>query len=133
MKPFLLLTVIVLLGAACSGSENAVPTVAQPASTPIPLETNSLPPTTDISTAQPANAAPALETPNIQPGSIITGDDFLPIDAILDEIDNDVCQDAYETKLELEASIAEGADLAELETAIEELIAELENCPTPTP
>lgn len=60
-------------------------------------------------------------------------DDFLSIDEILSEIDNDVCQNAYQAQLELEALIAEGVDVAELETAVEELMIELENCPTPTP
>lgn len=137
-KPVSYLIVIfgLLLMAACNGGEDAVPTSIQPASTPNLAPTGQLPATKDIATPaleSTPSVAPALETSEIQSGTVITNDDFLPIDEILSEIDNDVCQNAYETKLELGALIEEGADLAELETAVEELIEELENCPTPTP
>lgn len=112
----------------CGGETEGSP---GPAVTTAPVETASpieLPATNDIGTADSNN--PIIPgTPTLSVGE----DDLLPIDEILSEIDNDVCQTAYETKLELEALIAAGADVAELETAVEELIVELENCPTPTP
>jgi hypothetical protein len=127
---------ILFLLVACNGGGDAVPTTAQQAATPILDDTNTLPATTDIATPQPQqplDATLTLESIEIQSDTIITGDDFLPIDNILNEIDDEVCQDAYETKWEIEALIEEGADLAELESAVDELIKELENCPTPTP
>lgn len=129
------LLIVLFVLSACGAEDEALPTAVQPASTPALPATNSLPPTNDITTdPQPEtlDGTPALETPEIPPGTA-AGDDFLPIDSILNEIDNEVCADAYETLDELEALIEAGEDVTELKTAVEELIAELENCPTPTP
>lgn len=135
-KIFLLLVLFTtILFTACDGDDDVLPTFAPTVMT-TPGIIEELPPTNIIETPVPETTAEIVITPAepaIDTGSVFTGDDFLPIDEILIEIDNDVCRNAYETKVELEALIAEGEDLAELETAVEELIQELENCPTPTP
>jgi len=128
-----LVVFFILLFLVACGSEDATPTTVQPASVPDASPTVQLPATNAIATPLLESATLAVETPALESGSVISGDDFLPIDEILSEIDNDTCQNAYETKAEIEALTAEGADLAELETAVDELIQELENCPTPTP
>jgi hypothetical protein len=57
-----------------------------------------------------------------------------PIDTVLQEIDNRVCQEALETRAELEELLAQGRDIADLIGAIDDLIVELEGCSlTPTP
>ena len=101
---------------------------------PLPVQT--VAPTAGID--EPAGTAvspPATPAPAATPGVISTSD-FLAIDAYLQEIDQDVCQQAYETRREIEALLAQGADVQELQAAVDELIAELQNCPptlTPTP
>lgn len=122
---------LTLIFSACGGEETS-PTQAVPASVPNANPTVQLPATNTIATPMPESAF-GLETPALDAGSVISDDDFLPIDEILDEIDSETCQNAYQTKAEIEAMMADGADLAELEAAVEELIEELENCPTPTP
>ena len=62
--------------------------------------------------------------------------DIDAIDTIIGEIDNDMCQQALEFRAEIEGLAAQGEDVAELETAVIDLIQELENCSlemTPTP
>ena len=63
-------------------------------------------------------------------------DNLEDIDQILQEIDNDVCREAHETRAEIAALLAAGQDVADLEAAITELITELDNCSldmTPNP
>ncbi len=125
----MVIALIALVG--CSGDSEivATPTLADPTSLSAP--TIELPATNELGTAE-ANPPTAVGTsPAVGPAA--ADDDFLAIDEILSEIDNDVCQNAYQTQLELEAMIAEGVDVAELEAAVAELIEELESCPTPTP
>ena len=130
LRPFFYLYLIfigLLVLAGCGGSAATETPIPEPVTTETPGRseaTGEIPATNDIATAELP-----LETPEPQ----LTDDDFLAIDEILGDIDNDVCQTAYETKLELELLIAEGVDVAELEAAVEELIEELENCSTPTP
>jgi hypothetical protein len=133
--PLFLLLVTPLLFSACNGQDGVLPTSASTAVIS-PVNTEEIPPTNNIETPVFETTPESVTIPSesdIDAGAVITGDDFLPIDEILNEIDNDVCQNAYETKAELEALIEEGEELEELETAVEELIQELENCPTPTP
>ncbi len=131
----LYLFLMLLLLAACGG-DDVTPTAVQPASVPNSAATGELPATNDIATPIPESTPAAASTdgtPEIESGDIFTDDDFLPIEEILSEIDDEACQSAYEIKAEIEALMAAGEDLAELEEAVDELIEELENCPTPTP
>jgi hypothetical protein len=126
------LLLIGLLLAGCGGDADGGGAGVTPGETRTGADSQEeLPATNDIATAVPA--IPTTITPDGTPTTPLGEDDFLAIDEILGEIDNDVCQTAFETKLELEALIAEGVDVAELETAVEELIEQLENCQTPTP
>lgn len=54
--------------------------------------------------------------------------DLEAIDAVLQEIDSDLCREAHEARAEIAELLAEGQDVADLETAIIELINELDNC-----
>lgn len=55
--------------------------------------------------------------------------EFIDIEPILAEIDREVCREALATRMEIQAQIARGIDLVELETAVNELIDEFGNCP----
>ena len=124
-----LLLLISLLLAACrvtdtTGSPAPLPTIAPTADNNQPQRTSvPLPPTnTPIS-------SPDVSVPDID-------DNLEVIDQILQEIDNDVCREAHETRAEIAALLAAGQDVADLEAAITELITELDNCSldmTPNP
>ncbi|MCI0395902.1 MAG: hypothetical protein L0332_17640 [Chloroflexi bacterium] len=67
---------------------------------------------------------------------VLPTQDLTAIDAVLQEIDDEVCREAHETRAEIEALLQQGQDVADLAEAIDELIAELEGCSTmltPTP
>lgn len=108
-----------ILLAACGGNDERLPTQTTTATIPNqPLPTVSL---------------PATNTP---PSNVTEADEFIDIDLVLEEIDRDVCQEAHEMQEEIEALLAQGIELEELATAIDELREELANCPpslTPTP
>jgi hypothetical protein len=58
------------------------------------------------------------------------------LDPVLAEIDAEVCQEAHQTRAEIEVLLQQGQDVADLAAAIDELIAEIEGCAlllTPTP
>ena len=81
-------------------------------------------------TATPLPALPATNTP-IATLAANEGEE-----AILEVIDQETCQEALTTQQELEDLQAQGEDVAELATAVAELITELDNCEillTPTP
>ena len=105
--------------AACGGDDPRLPTQTTTVTIPDqPLPTVSL---------------PATNTP---PSNVTEVDEFIDIDAALEEIDRDVCQKAHELYEEIESLLAQGVELDELATAIDELREELTNCPpslTPTP
>lgn len=105
--------------AACGGNDQKLPMQTATATVPdLPLPTVSL---------------PATNTP---PSNVTEVDEFIDIDAVLEEIDRDVCQKAHEMQEEIEALLAQGVELEELATAIDELREEMANCPpslTPTP
>jgi hypothetical protein len=129
-----LAVLLLLIFAGCNGDSEAratagsVDSIIQP-DVPVEAPVDIMPTYTPVGTVTPP--VTLTQSGTVEPTA---GEgDFLSIDEILSEIDNDVCQNAYQTQLELEALIAEGVDVGELETAVEELMAELENCPTPTP
>ena len=80
-------------------------------------------------TATPLPSLPATNTPVHVP-------EDEGVEAVLEEIDRETCQEAVKTQEELEGLQAQGQDVAELATAVAELIIELDNCDillTPTP
>jgi hypothetical protein len=120
LRPSILLACLLIL-AACNRDPAPVPTATPTSGSDSPAET--------------PLALPPTNTPAATPEALSTGD-FLAIDAYLQEIDQDVCQQAYETRREIEDLLAQGADVEELQAALDELIAELQNCApavTPTP
>ena len=129
-----LLLVVGLLLVTCDGGETPVVTPAQPAATLEATSTAVVPPPVVESTAtavasRPARTAVPVTTPDLL-------EDLEAIDTVLQEIDNQVCQEALETRAEIEALLEQGQDVSDLAAAIDELIAELEGCsimPTPTP
>lgn len=85
-------------------------------------------PQTEVITSKNTLPAPTETGITAQPEPE-PSDEFLDIDSILAEIDQEVCREALATRAEIEAHLAQGIDLAELETAVNELIAELGGCP----
>ena len=86
--------------------------------------------TTATAPSQPLPTA-SLPVTNTPPSNETEVDEFIDIDAALKEIDRDVCQKAHEMQEEIEALVAQGVELEELATAIDELREELADCPTP--
>ncbi len=142
-----LLWIGLLLLAGCNGRETPLPTPALPAATAEATPTAASWPATvqAIPTAVPlpttAEATPTVASlpPSNTPVLSATTDpveDLEAIDTVLQEIDNQVCQEALEARSEIEELLQQGQDVADLAAAIDELIAELEGCsltPTPTP
>lgn len=124
-----------LLGlGACTGNDPALPTY-MPTAVPelITTPTTPLPPTntpiTNELATMPATPQPLTSTP------IMTNDEA-DVDAVLQEIDQEVCQEVLTTQAELVALQEQGQDVAELVTAVAELVDELADCEsllTPTP
>ena len=86
-------------------------------------------------TATPAPSLPATNTPpSHTPDTAV--DEANEAEALIEAIDLETCQEALATQSELENLQVQGQDVAELATAVAELIEELENCEillTPTP
>ena len=140
-----LLWIGLLLLANCNGRETPLPTPALPAVTAEATPTAASWPATvqanPTAVPLPAKATPTVASlsPSNTPALSLTADpleDLESIDTVLQEIDNQVCQEALETRAEIEELLQQGQDVADLAAAIDELIAELEGCsltPTPTP
>jgi Na+-transporting methylmalonyl-CoA/oxaloacetate decarboxylase gamma subunit len=116
---------ILLFAVACTSDDNpSLPTVAPAASVEQPATTN-------------GNALPATNTPASSiNASTPNNNDIETIDEAVQKIDTDVCREAHETLTELDGLLAQGQDVADLKTAVIELITELDNCAldaTPTP
>lgn len=124
-KIIVLLCCLFWLG-ACSQNDMSLPTRV-PTALPLP----SLPPTNT-----PLSSEIQSEMPNAVNAIDATANDAAEIDAILQEIDQEVCREVFDTQAELEALQDEGKDVAELATAVAELAVELDYCKsliTPTP
>ena len=117
----LLFFVLSLFVTACNNDSSAIlPTLA-------PTTTINQPSVADDMNLPPTN------TPVVPPE---LSDDLDAIDAVLQDIDNDICREAHEAWTEIKEMLAQGQDVADLEVAIVELINELDNCSleiTPTP
>ena len=124
-----------LLLAGCNGRETPLPAAtaeATPTTVSLPATVQAVPSTKATPTIAPVSPD---KTPTRSPATDPT-EDLEAIDTVLQEIDNQVCQEALETRAEIEALLQQGQDIADLAAAIDELIAELEGCsltPTPTP
>jgi hypothetical protein len=110
--------------AACTNTNPSPPT-RMPTAIPLedPLPATNTPLNTEI---EPDIPGPA----NIPP------DDTVEADPALQEIDAEVCREAFEKQAELEALQEQGQDVTELVTAVAELVVELSYCEsffTPTP
>ena len=108
-----------ILLAACGNNDQRLPTQTSTATVP-----NQPPPTRSV---------PATNTP---PSNVTEVDEFIDIDAALEEIDQDVCRKALEMQQEIRDLLAQGVELEELATAVDDLREELADCPpelTPTP
>jgi hypothetical protein len=138
-----------LLLAGCNGRQTPAPTLARPAATseatptaaalpPVVEPTATVVPSPGADTPVPAVTAvgsPATDTPAPEATADLL-EDLEAIDTVLQEVDNQVCQEALETRAEIEALLQCGQDVSDLMAAIDELIAELEGCSlmlTPTP
>jgi hypothetical protein len=130
-----------LLLAGCNGRGTPTPTRTQPAATveATPTAVSSPPATEPTATAVSSPATAVSSPPADTPVPEATADlleDLEAIDTVLQEVDNQVCQEALETRAEIEAMLEAGQDVSDLAAAIDELIAELEGCSamlTPTP
>jgi hypothetical protein len=122
--------VLVLLGlllAGCDGVDTPAPTDT---TEPAPAEVNHA---TESPVAE-ATAAAEPTSPTETPATTEQAGDLEAIDTVLEEIDNQVCLKALETRAEIEELMQDGQDLADLLGAMDELIAELEGCSlTPVP
>jgi hypothetical protein len=128
------LLVLSLLLVACDGGETPVPTLARPAAT-LEATATAVSPTPAVASTATAVLFPAADTP-VPTATADLLEDLEAIDTVLQEIDNQVCQEALETRAEIEALLQGGQDVSDLAAAIDELIAELEGCSlllTPTP
>lgn len=106
---------------SCTSNDAPVPTLAPTAWIDVPTT--------------PSHALPATNTPPTLPSGP-AADETSEAEAILETIDLEACREALATQSELESLQEQGQDVAELATAVAELIEELENCETgltPTP
>ncbi len=85
---------------------------------PLPLPATNTPPAVEVESGVP--------DPSISPDAAASA--TAEIDAILQEIDLEACQQIIETQAELDALQEQGKDVTELATAVAELAIELEYC-----
>lgn len=112
-----LLCLTVLFLAGCSGRGTVAPTPDGPVDTTV---------ATAPAASPLAGSVPASTTDPLK--------DLGAIDTALQEVDNELCREALETRAEIEALLQQGQEVSDLAVAIDELIAELEACaPTETP
>ncbi len=127
-----ILTYCILLLAACN-NDAVIPTSQPTAVIPTPVPTATLL-TPDVeSTAEPVLST---ETESTQSMETPTAVSTLEADPELQEIDQEVCQQAMERQAELETLQEQGQDVTVLVTAVAELVGELSQCEsfyTPTP
>ena len=122
---FLILPFIV--GTACTDDSTVLPTLM---------------PTAHLAlTATPASSLPATNTPvNVEPqvdnALESATNEAAEAEAVIEEIDREVCEQALASQAELTTLQEQGQDVSELATAAAELVEELDNCVillTPTP
>ncbi|MCL4263403.1 MAG: hypothetical protein KJ069_09315 [Anaerolineae bacterium] len=112
--------------AACGRDNSSLPTRVPTAAPLISLPLTNTPFTSEIE----------LETPHAANATDSMVDDATEVDAILQEIDLEVCQQVFQTRAELDVLQEQGKDVTELATAVAELVVELAYCEsllTPTP
>ena len=135
-KIFLLLCCVLGL-VACTNEEPPLPTL-QPT---IVLSASPASDTIDVATPDASEAtalAPTLAATG-EPGSMdVPANSTAEADPALQEIDQAVCAEALKTQAELERLQEQGQDVAELATAVAELVGEMSQCasfyaPTPLP
>lgn len=84
----------------------------------------------------PATNTPIPSTPVVDDASGLATGEANEAEAVIEEIDREVCEQAVITQAELADRQAQGEDVAELATAVAELMVELGGCEillTPTP
>ena len=102
---------------ACSQNESPLPTRV-PTAMPLPLPATNTPPAVEIESDVP--------DPTTIPDAAASAP--AEIEAVLQAIDLETCQEIIETQAELNALQEEGNDVTELATAVAELALELEGC-----
>ena len=84
----------------------------------------------------PATNTPISSAPAEDDASGLATSEANEAEAVIEEIDREVCEEAVTTQAELADMQAQGEDVAELATAVAELMVELGDCEillTPTP
>jgi len=123
----ILFFLLFLTVAACTDNNPTLPTL-------MPTVQIELPATPVLSL--PATNTPLSAEPAIDNGLELATSEAAEADAVIEEIDRKVCQEALATQAELATLQAQGQDVAELATAAAELVEELDDCVillTPTP
>ena len=113
--------------AACDNDSSVLPTL-------MPTAQLESPPTAVLSL--PATNTPVSPAPTIDGAPAVATNESDEAEAVIEEIDREVCEQAATAQAELADRQAQGKDVAELATAVAELMAELDNCEillTPTP
>jgi hypothetical protein len=128
MKTKIFLLLVCVLGLmACTNEDTPLPT-GQPTLAPL---ASPVPDTVDTATRDAAEAtalSPTLEATG-EAGSLdIPANSTVEADPALPEIDQAVCAEALETQAELESLQEQGQDVAELATAVAELVGEMSQC-----
>lgn len=117
---------------ACTNEETPLPTI-QPTLAPL---ASPVPDTVNTATGD-ASEATAISPATGEAGSVaVPANSTVEADPAMPEIDQAVCAEALKTQAELESLQAQGQDVAELATAVAELVGEMSQCAsfyTPTP
>ena len=125
---------VLLLLVSCGGVDTQVPEMPEGKnleeekipSSPIPDSSSTTATLTDV---QRKEATPTSSTADSK-----ATEDLEAIDTVVEEIDNQVCQKALETRAEIQKLLQEGQDVTDLLGAMDELIEELGGCDlTPSP
>ncbi len=123
----ILFFLLFLAVAACTGNNTTLPTLMPTVQIELPA-----PPVLSL----PATNTPLSTEPATDNDPAFATNEATTAEAVIEEIDREVCQQALATQAELAALQDQGQDVAELATAAAELVEELDNCVillTPTP
>jgi hypothetical protein len=126
--------------AACASKDATLPTrvptvvleATVAADQPLPATNTPVPMVVNGDNALPAATTVSPSSPNTNNTASEEGD----VETALQDIDQEVCQEAFAAQAELNALQEQGQDVSELATAVAELVDELAYCEsllTPTP
>ena len=126
-SPFLLLLLLLLAGCASASPAGELISIPAMAPTGRTAEGIAAPVSDPVFMSESASPAAAASV-GVESTDPSNGEDA-EVDEALLEIDASLCAEAAAVKADLEAMAAVGADVAELEEAVADLLAELDNCP----